>query len=120
MGDTNWAMAMREYAEGRDDAAFLLGSGVAMWVAWIATTWVGHAFGRVIGNPAIFGIDFMLPAFFAVIAVGFFKELRDMAPFVIGALVAIVVHQSVTGPWYILAGAVAGSLVGALRRVDAA
>jgi predicted branched-subunit amino acid permease len=120
MGDANWAMALREQSEGRDDGAFLIGSGVAMWFAWVGATWIGHAFGRILGNPAVFGIDFMLAAFFAAIAVAFFKKLRDVLPFVIGAIVAIIVHQTVPGPWYILAGAVAGSLAGALRRVDAA
>jgi 4-azaleucine resistance transporter AzlC len=120
MGDANWAMALREYAEGRDDGAFLIGSGVAMWITWVATTWAGHAFGQVLGNPAVFGVDFMLAAFFASMAVAFFKKLRDVAPFIIGAIVAAIVQQTVPGPWYILAGAVAGSLAGALRRVDAA
>lgn len=119
LGDTNWAMALREYAEGRDDGAFLIGSGAAMWIAWVGATWAGHVFGQILGNPAVFGVDFMLAAFFAVMAVAFFKRLRDVAPFIIGAIVAVIVQQTVSGPWYILAGAVAGSLAGALRRVDA-
>jgi 4-azaleucine resistance transporter AzlC len=120
MGDTNWAMALREYAEGRDDGAFLLGSGIAMWIAWVVFTWGGHLFGQVLGDPRILGIDFLLAAFFATMSLAFFKKLRDMLPFIVGAVVAIIVHQALAGPWYILIGAVAGSLVGALRRVDAA
>jgi 4-azaleucine resistance transporter AzlC len=120
MGDANWAMALREYAEGRDDGAFLIGSGVGMWIAWVTCTWIGHIFGQVLGDPTVLGIDFLLAAFFASIAVTFFKKLRDMLPFIVGAVVAIIVHQTLSGPWYILIGAVAGSLMGALRRVDAA
>lgn len=120
MGDTNWAMALREYAEGRDDACFLVGSGAAMWIAWVGATWIGHVFGQVISDPTILGVDFLIAAFFATIAVPFLKKLRDVAPLLIGAAIAVIVHQLVAGPWYIVAGALAGSFTGALRRVDAA
>ena len=118
LGDGNFTLALREREEGRSDAAFLIGTGSVLWVVWIAATILGHAFGHVLGDPARFGIDFMLAAFFAAMAVIFVRKPAAVLPLVIGAGVAIAVQRMTTGPWYILAGTIAGSLAGALRRAD--
>jgi predicted branched-subunit amino acid permease len=120
MGDGNWTAAMREREEGRHDAAFILGSGLVLWFVWISGTIAGHLFGRVLGEPTRFGIDFMLAAFFAAMAVIFVRKKSAILPLAIGAAVAILVQRLTEGPWYILAGAAAGSLAGALRRADPA
>ncbi|MBC7803536.1 MAG: AzlC family ABC transporter permease [Candidatus Parcubacteria bacterium] len=115
MGDGNWALAQREFASGRVDAAFLMGSGLPLWFAWIASTMLGQAFGSLLGQPERFGIDFLLTAFFAAMVVGFYRGSASLLPFAIGALAAVAVEQYAGGPWHILAGALAGSLAGALR-----
>ncbi len=115
MGDQNWAMSLREHAEGRRDAAFLAGSGALLSLLWISATGVGHLFGQVLGNPKTFGVDFMLAAFFITMAAAFVRRLHDIAPLVVGLVVAVIVEKLIAGPWYILAGALAGSFVGALR-----
>jgi predicted branched-subunit amino acid permease len=109
MGDGNWVLALREREDGRTDAAFLAGSGAMMWLAWIGSTAAGHGFGQVLGDPAKFGIDFMLAAFFATMAVAFFRRGQSLLPFGVGVAVAILVERLAAGPWYILAGAAAGS-----------
>lgn len=115
MGDQNWAMSLREHAEGRHDAAFLAGSGALLSLVWVSTTCVGHLFGQVLGNPKTFGVDFMLAAFFITMAVAFLRKVHDIMPLIVGVIVAVVVEKLIAGPWYILAGALSGSLVGALR-----
>ena len=114
-GDGNWVLTMREVTERRPDAGFLLGSGLVMFVPWIASTVVGHLFGQILGDPRRFGIDFMLAAFFAIMAVEFFRSARSVAPLIVAIVVAIAVEKMVAGPWYLFAGALAGSLAGALR-----
>jgi branched chain amino acid efflux pump len=116
MGDGNWAMAVREQSQGRDDAAFLLGSGLVMWMTWISSTAAGHAFGQILGQPEIWGLDFMLAAYFATIAVGFLRNARDAWPLIVSVLAAVVFERMVPGGWYILAGALAGSIAGAVRH----
>jgi predicted branched-subunit amino acid permease len=120
MGDGNWALALREYEEGRRDGAFLIGGGVMLWVLWIGSTAAGHVFGQALGDPQRYGIDFMLAAFFAALAVGFMRQPGSLMPFAVGAAAAILTEKLVAGPWYILAGALAGSLAGALRHADPA
>jgi predicted branched-subunit amino acid permease len=119
LGDGNWALAMRAHAQGRDDAAFLLGSGIVMWLTWVSSTAIGHGFGAILTRPERFGIDFMLAAFFAAMALDFYRAAKGLLPLVVGVATAIVVERLAAGPWYILAGALAGSLAGALRHVDA-
>ena len=118
-GDGNWALTMREANERRPDAGFLLGSGLVMFLPWIGATVVGHLFGQVLGDPRRLGIDFLLAAFFATMAVGFFRAargvVRSAVPLIVAIVVAVVVQKLVPGPWYLFAGALAGSLAGALR-----
>jgi len=116
--DGNWALAMREHAAGRADAAYLLGGGVTVYVAWVAGTGLGHALGAFLGPPERLGLDFMLPAFCAVLAVALWKNVGSLWPFATAAAVAAAVAQVSSGPWYVLAGGLAGSIVGALRHVD--
>ncbi|GAB4175743.1 MAG: AzlC family ABC transporter permease [Thalassobaculales bacterium] len=115
MGDGNWALALREHAAGRDDAAHLAGSGLVLWLAWVGATMAGHLFGQVLGDPRAWGVDFILGAFFATMAVGFFRSAASILPFLVGAVVAVAVDRLLPGPWSLLAGALAGSLAGLVR-----
>jgi len=115
MVDSNWALLMRQRAEGQNDVGFFAGSGVVLWVNWVCSTALGAAFGQVIDDPRRFGLDFVLAAFFAAIAVSFLSRSRTVLPLAVGVATAVVVDRVVSGPWYILAGTLAGSIAGALR-----
>jgi predicted branched-subunit amino acid permease len=115
MGDANWALALRERQSPIDTLAFLLGSGLMMWIVWVSATVAGHGFGQALGDPRRFGIDFMLAAFFTAMAVSLWRRARRTAPLLVAVAVAIVVERTLAGPWYILVGALAGSLAGAFR-----
>jgi predicted branched-subunit amino acid permease len=117
MGDGNWLLAMREYAAGRADAAFMVGGGLVGYVVWLAATGIGFGLGSLIPDPKRFAIDFLLIAFFAVMAATMWRSKRDIAPFAIAALAAIATERLIAGPWYLIAGAVAGSLAGLFRPV---
>ena len=113
--DATWILAMRDREKGYDFVGYLLGGGAIMWVVWIASTMAGHAFGQMLGDPRKFGFDFMLAAFFATAAVSFWRHSRRIGPLVVAVGVSIVVQKLLPGPWYILIGALAGSLVGLLK-----
>jgi 4-azaleucine resistance transporter AzlC len=119
MGDGNWALTMQEINAQRRDAGFLLGSGLMTFAVWLVAVAIGQLFGLVLGDPRRYGIDFLLAAFFATLSVGFFRAHRGVTALVVAVAVAVVVQKLVPGPWYIFAGALAGSLAGALRRAEA-
>jgi 4-azaleucine resistance transporter AzlC len=120
LAEGSWAPAMREYRNGHRDAAYLLGAGLAMYVGWVGATAIGHALGQMIAEPRRLGLDFVLPGFFAVMAVALWRGSRDAFPFIVAAAVALVVDRFFPGHWHILAGGLAGSLVAAWKAVHAA
>jgi 4-azaleucine resistance transporter AzlC len=115
LSEGNWAPALRARQERRHDAAFMLGCGLVMYVAWVSATVVGHALGQVIANPRAYGLDFVLLAFFTVVAVAVWRGRRDMAPLCVAVAVALLISRWAPGHWYILGGGLAGSLVAAAR-----
>ena len=52
---------------------------------------------------------------FVAIAAAMWRGRRDLLPWIVAAVVSVVVSKLVQGTWYIVAGAVAGAAVGVLR-----
>lgn len=118
LGDGNWAPAMREYREGRRDAAFLLGAGLTMYLGWVGATGVGHGLGQVLGDTRRLGLDFILPGYFVVMAFGLWRGTSDLLPLAAASLAALVSQHLIAGQWYMLIGALAGSLAAAIHPAE--
>lgn len=114
MSDENWALTMREFMEGRRDAAFMLGSGLLLFVSWLSATVIGKMVGMAISDPAQWGLDFVFTAVFLTLLIGMWKGKSDLLPWVVAAIVALGAARLLPGSWYILLGGLAGSLVGAI------
>lgn len=115
MVDESWALTMGEFAAGRRDAAFLLGSGLTMFAGWVGGTVAGRTVGAVVRDPAQWGLDFAFTAVFVALLTGMWKGKSDLVPWEVAAAVAVAAAQWLPGKWYILAGGIAGSVIGALR-----
>jgi predicted branched-subunit amino acid permease len=109
LGDGNWAMAMREHAEGRHDAGFLLGSGLAQFIPWSIGTWIGHAAGSAIADPRRFGMDFMIVSLAAAMATAFWRGRDSLLPAGVALVVALGVHMLAPGGWVALVAGLAGA-----------
>lgn len=116
LGDGNWALSMREYQAGYQDAGFVLGSGVAMFAPWVLGTVAGLLLGHSVPDPAVFGLDFMLVAFAAAIGIGVWRGRADVAPAAAAAVVALALHLGLPGGWTVVGAGLAAGLVGALRH----
>jgi len=116
MADENWALTMNEFSKGRRDAAFLLGGGFLMFLAWTGSTFVGGILGGAVEDPARWGLDFAFTAVFLALIVGMWKGKSDILPWTVAAAVAVAANQWLPGQWYILLGGLAGSFAGVMRR----
>jgi predicted branched-subunit amino acid permease len=72
MVDESWAVAAE--GDGRWNPKVLFAAGAGLWVAWVAGTTVGVAFGDLIGDPARYGLDAAFPALFLALLA---PQLRD-------------------------------------------
>ncbi|HEX2216345.1 MAG TPA: AzlC family ABC transporter permease [Xanthobacteraceae bacterium] len=110
--DANWLVAMRYRSGGGADPSIFLGSGLILWICWVAGAIPGHLLGRMVADPARFGLDLALPAFFAAMLVPLWKGPRWAITWAVAGATAWLVSLLLPGWWFIIAGALAGSIAG--------
>ncbi|ARS89490.1 AzlC family ABC transporter permease [Natrarchaeobaculum aegyptiacum] len=113
--DENWALTMRDLKSGSGRGAYLLGSGIAMWVFWVGSTIVGAFAGGVIGDPSQYGVDFVLAAVFVALAVELWDGNSSLVPWLVALGVSVGAAAIVPGQWYILLGGLAAAVVEVIR-----
>lgn len=114
--DETWALTIADLRSGAGRGAFLLGSGIALWLLWVLTTATGAAAGSAITDPERFGLDFVLTTIFVILAVGLWRGREDAAPWLLAATVAVASAELLPGRWYILLGGLAGSFLAVIRH----
>ena len=112
--EPNWLLSMRYRADGGRDPCFLLGSGVMIYVIWVLSAIPGYWLGASVGDPRAFGLDLIVPAFFVAMLVPLSRGKRGTVGWAVGGVVAIAADQLLGGFWYLIAGALAGAVAGAL------
>jgi predicted branched-subunit amino acid permease len=110
--ESNWLLSMRYRADGGRDPAYLLGSGVMTWIAWVLSSAPGYLLGASIGDPRRAGLDLVMPVFFCAMLVPLWRGSRRAIGWAVGGAVALVVDHLCGGVWYVIAGALAGSVAG--------
>ncbi len=118
MNDESWALTMGRLAQGDRNAAFLLGSGLMVFVFWMTATVLGRTLGNIMQDPSRWGLDFAFTAVFIALLVGLWKGKSDILPWIAAAAVALPASHFLPGKWYIILGALVGSLVGAMKNAD--
>jgi predicted branched-subunit amino acid permease len=116
--DPGWLIAMRYRAEGGSDIGVFLGSSALLALTWMSATSAGYFAGALVSDPRAFGIDLVMPVFFAAMLVPLWRGARRAVAWVIAGVVALIVQQLLGGWWFIVAGAVAGSVAGGFLDRD--
>jgi predicted branched-subunit amino acid permease len=111
--DATWIMAMRYRSEGGSDAGIMIGGGATMWAFWVAGTVPGYLLGDLVRNPQRFGLDLVVPIFFAAMLVPLWRGRRRAIGWLVAGAVAWAVAHLIGGYWYIIVGAIVGSVAGA-------
>jgi predicted branched-subunit amino acid permease len=110
--DATWLISMRYRADGGGDAAVYFGAATVIMAGWLASTTIGYFAGGFISNPARYGFDLVMPAFFAAMLVPLWAGRRRASGWIIGGVVAVAVEQLLPGWWFIVAGAITGAVAG--------
>ena len=110
--DPGWLIAMRYRAGGGADAGVFFGSSIILALAWMASSSAGYLAGALIADPRRYGIDLVMPIFFAAMLVPLWSGARRASAWAVAGAVALLVQHFVGGWWFVVAGAVAGSVAG--------
>lgn len=108
--DGGWLAAMRYREHGGANAWFFVGGGLVLYVAWLLSSIPGFLLAEQLTDPKKYGVDLVMPAFYAAMLVPAWKGVAKAVPWVVAGAVALVVHYTVSGYWFIIIGAVAGSV----------
>jgi 4-azaleucine resistance transporter AzlC len=116
LSDESWALTTRELNGGRVRHGFMVGCGLALLGSWVGATFAGATVGHVIDDPARWGLDFAFVAVFSALLVSLWPGRQRALPWVVAGATAIVAERVLPQGWHILAGGIAGTAVGILRR----
>jgi predicted branched-subunit amino acid permease len=106
--EPGWLVAMRYRSAGGADASIYLGSGLAMWLVWVAATMPGYLAGALVSDPRRFGLDLIMPAFFVAMLVPLWPGPRRALPWLVAGVGGVLVAELAGGWWFIVVGALAG------------
>ena len=120
--DPTFALAELRGGE-RLSAGYYFGIAVPLYINWVAMTAVGALFGSLIRNPEAIGLDFVVPAYFIFLIVGFRKRPNAVPVILASAAGSVAAFLSAGPPWHYAGGALAGiavaAAIGKPRRADA-
>ncbi|HZD89283.1 MAG TPA: AzlC family ABC transporter permease [Pseudolabrys sp.] len=108
-----WVLALRYQREGGGDPGFVIGSAATCWLVWVASTAPGYWLGAA-ADPYRFGLDMVMPAFFTAMLVSLWQGPRRSIAWIVAGVVAVAAKMLLGGFWYVIFGALAGSVVGGL------
>lgn len=117
MTDESWGVSVADLRAGGRDAAFLLGAGTTLWLVWVSSSVLGRLAGDVSYLIEDWGLDYLTTAFFVALLAAFWRGRHDLLPWAVAALVAVATKTLLPGTWYIVLGALAGSLAGAWMTI---
>ncbi|MDI7250530.1 MAG: AzlC family ABC transporter permease [Bacillota bacterium] len=114
MNDESYALTVSHAARHGFDARYMLGTGLATFIAWTASTAAGTLLGGVVTDPAGWDLDFAFPAVFIALLVPLADGRAGVAAAITGALMALAAGPLLAGGGHILAGALAAAVVGGI------
>ncbi|WP_114416349.1 AzlC family ABC transporter permease [Marinospirillum perlucidum] len=118
ISDANWAVALQDYRQGERNLGILFGGGLALWVCWVAGTFLGLILTQGIPDPKALGLDMVLGCFLLTMALGGKKDLRHLVIWSVAGATSLLALYLLPANTHVVAGALAGGLVGAFWLED--
>jgi predicted branched-subunit amino acid permease len=111
--DESWAIANR--GDGTFDRGKLIGAGLTLYVAWVASTGIGVLGADLLGDPASIGLDAAFPALFLALLWPQLRDRRSILAACLGGAIALGLTP-VTAAGIPIIAASAACLIGLFRR----
>lgn len=116
--DESWALTIlrsRKKPHIRYLYGYFLGSGLHVYILWLIAACIGMVLGSYIVHPEALALDFAFIAIFLALLVGLWHGKQDIIPWLVAAGAALICSYFIAGSWFIVAGALAGSIAGVVR-----
>lgn len=114
INDSSWALALSYHKNGGRDVGVFFGSCLVFVTTWVLGTMMGYYLGSQIVNPKSFGLDLVLPAFFAAMLVPMCKVGPKLTAILVSLIVSVFISAYFEGHAYLLIGALSGSIAAAI------
>lgn len=114
VSDANWALSMQMIDKRQPALGVMLGGGLALWVFWLLGTWLGMRFGNIINQPQTWGLDMVMGCFLFAMALSGKKDTKTTVIWTVAALSSVLAYWYLPENSHVIAGALAGGLVGAI------
>ena len=89
------------------------GAAIMIMAGWLAAASAGYFLGGLVVDPNRYGLDLVMPVFFAAMLVPLWTGKRRAYGWIVAGVVAVAVQHLVAGWWFIIAGSLAGAFAGA-------
>lgn len=116
LSDPNFADSQPLFQNGERDAGILLGGGLILWVCWVAGTAIGTLGSAELGEPTSFGVDVVMPCFFAAVVAGQLKQVSMLAPVLGASAVAVSLLDILPTGWNVVVAALVGGMIGTISH----
>ncbi len=115
--DETYGITTREWMAGRGSAAFMLGTGLGLYLAFAVATLAGILFGSLLPDIDESGIDFIFPLSFLALLLPLIQSRLQFVVAATAATFALVAGQVISSGITILLATVAAATAGvALER----
>ena len=112
--DPQFAEAEKRAETGKPlSFVWYMSAGVPIYLTWVAEGYLGATFGKLVDNPAAYGVDFLLPIYFLGLVMGFRKRPNWLAVVIVSGVASVGAYVLVGSPWHVSIGALAGVMTAA-------
>ncbi|MAZ01614.1 MAG: branched-chain amino acid ABC transporter permease [Sneathiella sp.] len=118
LSDANFADCFSAFRAGERDVGRLVGGGLMLWATWVVGTVIGAFAGEAFGDLDRFGIDVLMPSYFAVLVLIQWRVewegMKTYLPAIVASFVAVLGLYLLPTGWNVVVAALSGGLVGGL------
>ena len=114
MADETWALNEQRATASPLKPSYYFGVALCLYVLWAIGTALGAGMGTLIPDPKLFGFDFVFPAVFICLVIGFAKSWHAAPVIVASAAASLIAKLYLGGTSFIIVGGLAGMIVAAL------